>query len=167
MHIDELSAHIEIRQVLMTYCRGVDRGDEALLRSVYHEGALDRHGTFNGTGADFAPYIVKAMDGSDVQGQHIIANVYIDLDGDEAKVESYFMAVHPYPGADGRYTLAFVGGRYLDDFALRHGRWAITDRTVVFDWSRDTIAGAEWAAAAAFPHGGRREADPAHGFFRR
>ena len=167
MHIDELSAHIEIRQVLMTYCRGVDRGDEALIASVYHEGALDKHGSFQGTGADFAPYIVNSMDQSPIQGQHIINNVYIDFDGDEAKVESYFIALHPYPGADGQYTLAFVGGRYLDDFAFRHGRWAITDRSVVFDWTRDTLPGDEWAASAVFPQGGRREADPSHAFFQR
>lgn len=41
----EISAHIEIQQVLFRYCRGVDRGDKELLRSVYHPGATDNHGS--------------------------------------------------------------------------------------------------------------------------
>ncbi|MDB5446065.1 MAG: hypothetical protein JWQ97_1382, partial [Phenylobacterium sp.] len=35
MGLEELAAHIEIQQVLYRYCRGVDRGDVALLASVY------------------------------------------------------------------------------------------------------------------------------------
>ena len=43
-------------------------------------------------------------------------------------------------------------------------RPAITDRTVVFDWTRATIEGQEWAAAA-LPAGARGAADPSANFF--
>ena len=35
----------EIHEVLMRYCRGIDRCDAELLHSVYHPDATDDHGT--------------------------------------------------------------------------------------------------------------------------
>ncbi len=40
----------EIHEVMMRYCRAIDRMDEELLRSVYHPDAIDNHGLFNGAG---------------------------------------------------------------------------------------------------------------------
>ena len=36
----------EIHEVLMRYCRGIDRCDAELLHSVYHPDATDDHGLF-------------------------------------------------------------------------------------------------------------------------
>ena len=138
LDVDDLLAHAAIQQVLMRYCRGVDRGDLALLQSVYHDGAIDRHGQFDGLGVDFAAGLVKSMDAAGTVGQHHITNVLIELDGREANVESYFLALHPAPSEGDAARLAFVGGRYLDRFSCRDGRWAIADRTVILDWSRRT-----------------------------
>jgi len=41
VNLEALSAHLEIRQALANYCRGVDRKDVALLKSVYHDDATD------------------------------------------------------------------------------------------------------------------------------
>jgi hypothetical protein len=169
VEITELLARTEIHQVLMRYCRGVDRGDLDLLRSVYHPGAIDRHGAFTGTGEDFATMLVASMDAAGGVGQHHITNVLIELtaDGAGAEVESYFLAMHPYRLRDSDTAdLALVGGRYLDRFELRDGRWAITERTVVLDWSRATIAGEGWPAGAAFLPGARGGADPSASWFR-
>lgn len=165
MEIDELLARAEIHAVLMRYCRAVDRGDVELLRSVYHDGARDRHGTFDGTGYDFAPYIVSKMDQVDIGGQHQITNVTVELDGTAAKVESYFLAAHPYLGPDAQPRLGLIGGRYLDDFARLDGRWAIAERQVVIDWSRAHLDGTGWPGQTAYPQGGRRDADPSSAFF--
>jgi hypothetical protein len=67
---------------------------------------------------------------------HFISNVLIDVHGDEADVESYHIAVVGRQTEEEGPTQSTIGGRYLDRFALRDGRWAITERTVVFDWSR-------------------------------
>jgi hypothetical protein len=178
MDIETISAHIEIRQVLYRYCRGVDRGDEALLRRVYHPDATDDHGTWKGRGVDFAAYIVASLDRQQGVAQHHITNVLIELDGDAARVESYFVAFHPYPaqtadparedtaagaaagtapGASER--IAFVGGRYLDRFERRGGEWRISDRKVVLDWTREDLPGSGWSAHGQFERGGRRGAD--------
>jgi hypothetical protein len=166
MDIDALIAHTEIRQVLYRYCRGVDRGDEALIRSVYHPDAEDDHGTWQGPGQEFARYIVAALDDVDAPSQHHVTNVLIELDGnDRAAVESYFIAFHPYASTDGGIRHAFVGGRYLDDFERRSGEWRISRRRVVLDWTRSDIAGEAWPAAAAFASGRRRDQDPSAELF--
>ena len=158
--------HIEIQQVLYRYCRAVDRGDEALLRSVYHTGAIDRHGAFDGTGADFAAFLVPLMDQAPRVGQHHITNILIALRDDTADVESYFLALHPLGDpATGEASHVPVTGRYLDRFARRDGAWKIDERTVVLDWSAPPVAWAPWPAHGDYPQGGRRERDPsaAHG----
>jgi 3-phenylpropionate/cinnamic acid dioxygenase small subunit len=66
---------------------------------------------------------------------HFISNIVIDLDGDQADVESYHIAVVIRDEANGQAETR-IGGRYLDKMARRHGRWGIVHRDVVFDWSR-------------------------------
>jgi len=164
---DELADHLAIQQVLYRYCRGVDRGDAALIRSVYHDGAVDAHGSWQGEGRDFAGYVVAAMDGQQQGSQHHITNVLIELQGDEAAVESYFLAYHPYRiDGEAAERLAQVGGRYLDRFQHRDGRWAISRREVVIDWSRGDLPGAAWPGQEGFPRGGRRQQDPSAALFR-
>jgi hypothetical protein len=165
MQLDELAAHLEIQQVLYRYCRGVDRGDLELLRSVYHPDAIDRHGAFEGSGYDFAAGLVPRMDQAPCVGQHHITNALIDLRGETAAVESYFIAYHPLPQEDGGGH-AMVCGRYLDRFERRHRAWLIAEREVVIDLSQRLEPGSAWSGAHAFPRGARREADPSAELFR-
>jgi hypothetical protein len=158
---------LEIHEVLVRYCRAIDRGDPELLASVYHEGAVDRHGQFQFTDArtQFPPVTVPRLDAMRGVAQHHMTNWLIELDGEAAAVESYFIAFQPVPHEDGREVRTFVGGRYLDRFERRDGRWAIVERSVVLDWTRGELGGEEWPAAAGFPAPGRREADPSHELF--
>lgn len=168
MTLEELAAHEAIRQALGRYCRGVDRGDHAMLMSVYHDGAVDNHGRFNGPASEFATLLVESMDASPIPGQHHITNVLIVLDGDVADVESYYVAWHPTPtDRDGEWGLAMVGGRYLDRFENRSGDWRIAHREVLIDWSREPGPAVDWIGAASFPSGARREADPSASLFSR
>ena len=165
MDIDEVTSRAEIMDVLWRYCRGVDRGDVNLLKSVYHPDAIDDHGTYNGPGDGFAEYIVSAMDRPDIVGQHHITNVNFEFDGDVAKVESYYLAFQPVTIEGGPNEIALVGGRYNDIFERRDGKWLISHRRVLGDFSRDRLSGPSWPRATNFPQGARREADPSQGFF--
>ncbi len=49
----------EIYEVLMRYCRAVDRLDKALLATVYSEDAWDSHGLFEGKATDFIEWVMK------------------------------------------------------------------------------------------------------------
>ena len=162
-----LADRLEIHQALMRYCRGIDRGDAELIQSAYHDDGVDRHFESEPVAAaDFARQAVEVVDGWTRITQHHVTNVLIELDGDTAAVESYYLGVQPTPREDGTEALSMIGGRYLDRFERRDGRWAIADRLVVIDWSREELSGEDWALVAQFPQGGRREADPSHGFFK-
>lgn len=158
MDLEDITAGLEIRRILYTYCRGVDRGDAALIANAYHRHGLDHHGAWHGRGSDFAPHIVAALDPAEETGQHHITNVLINRDGDTAKVESYFIALNPMTDeAGGR---AFVTGRYLDRFEKRNGDWKIAERHVAMDSAEPATK--TFPDMASYLTGGGREADPSH-----
>jgi hypothetical protein len=168
MTLEEISAHLEIRQVLATYSRGVDRWDRELLKSVYHPDATDTHTVFNGSGHGFAEFIVETCRRMNGPSQHHLTNIYIELHGDAANVETYYIAYHgstdPETGAE---TLLNTGGRYLDRFERRQGEWKIADRLVTIDWSRRSLPGEAWDGAVPFPHALPKPEDPMYALFAR
>ena len=165
MNLQELSDHFEIRQVLYRYSRGVDRGDAELIASVYHPDARDEHGTYSGSGVDFARFIVEKMDGTGVVGQHHLTNILVALDGDRATAETYFMALNPEETTSARASgVRWVTGRYLDQFERRDGSWRIAHRQVVIDWAQADDDGQPWAPLDEFVRGGRGGRDVSSGF---
>jgi len=166
MTIDEISARLEIQDVLFRYCRGVDRGDLEMIRSVYHPDAIDDHGSTASLGHEFAAKLVERLDEARSIGQRHITNVLIELNGGSAKVESYFISFVPDTNpTTGERTISFVNGRYLDRFEKRAEGWKIAHRKVVLDWSEQGGTATPWARIAQFEVGGRREADPSYAFF--
>jgi hypothetical protein len=130
--IRELQDRQSIHDCLMRYSRGVDRLDRELLLSVYHEDAVDDHGVFVGTPRQFVDWVIPMHTATHLSHQHCILNYTIDLDGDVAHTEAYYMFVglnrHGKP-------FAMSGGRYLDRFEKRDGHWAIAARVCVRDWA--------------------------------
>ncbi len=151
-----------IEEVLRQYCRGVDRGDAALIRGVYHPDATDDHGAFKGLGVDFADRVVAAMAERVAATMHNLHQINIrfeDVDQPRrAWTESYFTAVHRVPGEAGGPVLEWFGGRYVDRFERRDGAWKIADRKVVYEWSRIETVAQEYPNDA-FTHGVRGPAD--------
>jgi hypothetical protein len=133
--LKELLDKQEIHEVLMRYCRGIDRCDEELLRSVYHPDATDNHGLFVGKAVDFIPWALKGLE-RDQSTSHCIANELIEVRSDVAWSESYFLAVHRRQEKDGTTIDLTFAGRYVDRFERRQGVWKIADRKVVLDRSR-------------------------------
>lgn len=147
----------EIRDALFRYCRGLDRGDADLMRSAYHEDAIEHHGDFyDGPARSYCDFVVEHLDTVSV-ARHELTNVIIDLDGDTAKAESYFLSIQRM---DGRPDDDFIMGRYLDRFAFRDGHWRITERRVVFDWTIPVTPNGESPYAPSFPVGKRDRTDP-------
>jgi len=120
-----------IHDCLMAYCRAVDRLDRDLLLSVYHPDAVEDHGVFVGSREGFADWVIGYHTRAQHATQHVITNHVCDLDGDVAHCETYYMlAAMNVDGA----PLTLTGGRYIDRFERREGRWAIALRKVVSDW---------------------------------
>jgi hypothetical protein len=132
-----------ITDVILRFCRGVDRKDEELLLTCYHPGARDSHGIFDGPGHEYVVYLRPVLASFDTI-QHVIGNVLIELDGDVAWVESYVTAYHIQTAEDGTPTQLTVSGRYVDRFERRNGEWRIADRQFLADWSRVDPAIQEW-----------------------
>lgn len=131
--ISNMVARQKIYDVLMRYCRAVDRCDLELLRSVYHPGAYDDHGFFKGDAQDFAETLLDTRAHDLKFSMHFVGNVLIEVDGDSATSESYFMATQKR--SEWTDQVQFFCGRYLDIFECRKEQWAIVDRRVVHDWS--------------------------------
>jgi hypothetical protein len=125
----------EIHEVLMRYCRAVDRLDEALLRSVYHPDATDDHGMFSGPASEFVTWVMKFQRENFVNSIHSISNELVEIDGDVAHSESYFTGFHHFR-RDGQDFTRLSCGRYIDRFERRDGAWKIARRIVVNDWGR-------------------------------
>jgi hypothetical protein len=150
-----------IVEVLYRRARAGDRADAELAHSCYHTDATERHGEFEGHAHEFIDVVslTRPTPGAPNQGmQHVVTNVLVDFaDEAHAFVESYYAAWRQMSdGID-----ATIGGRYLDKFEKRDGRWAIAHRDVIFDWSRtDPEAPKFWEKHPATPSlYGRRGAD--------
>jgi len=50
-----------IRDCLYRYCRGIDRADEAALRSAYLPDGTDNHGPYQGSASGFIDWALKAI----------------------------------------------------------------------------------------------------------
>lgn len=156
-----------IAEVLYRRARAGDRADAELAHACYHPGATERHGAFDGEAARFIDEVSWTRPRPDspvIAMQHVITNILAHFPGpDAAFVESYHVAhCQMSDGAD-----ATIGGRYLDRFERRDGRWAIAHRDVIFDWSRvEPQTETFWAThpAADFLFGKRGETDPLYAY---
>lgn len=128
----ELKDRSDIHECLMTYSRAVDRLDRALLLSVYHDDAVDDHGVFVGGPVAFADWVIDMHTRLHLSHQHCQFNSTIDLDGDVAHCETYYMFVGMNRTGE---PLTMSGGRYLDRLEKRDGLWKIAERVCVRDWA--------------------------------
>lgn len=125
---DMLDKH-EIRECLNNYSRGVDRFDRELLLSVYHPDAIDDHGVGVMNREQFVDWVFKMHTERQERHVHSLLNSTIDLDGDTAHVETYFL----YLGVDRAKPNRMNVGRYLDRMERRDGRWAIAARVCLVE----------------------------------
>ena len=90
--IQELLDKEAIRDALVRYCRGVDRGDADLICSAYHPDAEDDHGFSRFTGETVGPVLVERLRiRSPRVYMHHITNQLIELQSpDRAASETYF-----------------------------------------------------------------------------
>lgn len=164
--LERLAARAEIQDLLFRYCRGIDRADADLVRSVYHPGATDDHGVFSGDAHEFAEFVIPMLTAEYTVTQHQLSNMLIDIDDDlqAARAETYFTAYHRERASEGARRMVVFGGRYLDRLEHRDGRWGIVERVVAHDWS-DAYDLELYPAIDSFAQGAHGDADPSAGLF--
>jgi hypothetical protein len=135
--LTELLDREGIRDCIYRYCRGIDRADEAALRSSYWPDAHDRHGAYDGPVEGFFTW-VKSVWQTGPRNIHQVSNILIEFrDDSHAAVETFFNALQRGPGAGGVVRQVHMAGRYCDLFEKRDSEWRVLARTVVFDWVDD------------------------------
>src|SRR5262249_46644587 len=131
MDIQTLLARAEILDCVHRYARGMDRLDGELARSAYHDDAFEDHGGFVGQVDDFIAWTL-AYQARFARHQHYVTNHSVEVEGDTAHAETYYLFIATEQDPDAPLT-AF-GGRYVDRFERRGGRWAIAARVLVVEW---------------------------------
>jgi hypothetical protein len=155
LQIQQLLDKQAITEMITTYARALDRFDEDLLRSVFHPDSQHAHGFVGpssdpslpstpGEPGDFVAYAYDVLR-THTRTHHLLGNIFIDLDDDNAYTETYFSAYHRMrakgdplaaPNAYDTEMDFLVGGRYIDRFQKREGVWKISHRTGLTDWVR-------------------------------
>ncbi len=119
-----------LEELCAAYARGVDRADPELLASLFHPDSTVVSGIVNGSGADFARQICDFVTKNLERCFHSVSNNWFEVAGDTAVGETYVLAMMTADGQD-----IMTGGRYIDSFQRRDGRWKFSSRTFVMDWS--------------------------------
>jgi hypothetical protein len=123
----------QIQEVLMRYCHGADRRDIPLVLSTFHDDATDNHIGVDERAVDRFPRTLGQSKSK--WTMHSISNIFIQVEGDVAHSQTYFIARHRFDHGDGEVDW-ILGGRYLDRHERRAGEWRIARRTVISDWER-------------------------------
>jgi len=161
--LDQLLSEAAIRRVLARYCRGIDRMDEALVRSCYHPGAVDSHGNFEGPVEEFVPWALSMVERYTMT-MHFLGTILIEptADPDVAHSEAYALAYHRREGGRDHHNLV-AGFRYVDRFERRAvgdggPEWRIAKRVAVSEWIRRDPPEGWWPIGDDFLTG-RRDRD--------
>jgi hypothetical protein len=155
-----------IRDVVLRYCRGIDRMDRDLVRSCYHADAVDSHGSFTGTVDEFLDWVWRVL-GRYTSTMHLVGNLLVERNGDgHARVETYGIAFHRTDGGDAAGNLV-TGFRFVDDFAHRSvdggpASWRIASRVAITDWVRVDRPDDQWPIPPGMLTGRRDHDDPVY-----
>jgi len=141
----ELADREAIKDVLMRYCRGVDRLEDALIRDAYWPDAHDDHLEFSGNVEEFLAYAKPNLQAMRY-AQHLLGNILICIDGNKADVETYYQGYQSVPDEAGYRRDIIAAGRYLDTFEKRNDEWRILRRFVLVDWFREYTDSGDWEA---------------------
>lgn len=148
----ELAARDCLRRLVETYSRACDRRDFVLLRSLYHDDALEEHGAmFTGSPDDYVVWVETALANWE-NTAHYVTNALFEVRGDTAEGEIYKLNYHRT--LDGTEDI-ITGSRSLDRFARRNGEWRFLGRCVTLDFAtrRPAAREAYQNFAAASPPG--------------
>ena len=165
--LQELLDKNAIRELVHLYCRAADRHDHELMRSLYHDDAIDDHGSFfKGLAMDFIDKLPEIQAPMEIL-HHNVTTHNIELAGDKAEGETYILAFHKVATPTGSFDL-LIGGRYFDKYEKRNGLWKFSHRAVVADWANlhdPSIVNLANPVIEGSHIGKPGRADPSYGFF--
>jgi hypothetical protein len=130
----DVVARQEILNLSYRYARAQDRLDAKAHRSVFFDDAWLDYGFYVGGPDEFVAFAQGALKDMEVT-QHLQGQIDIEIQGDTAFGEVYYIAYHRIT-RDGKPADLIVAGRYIDRYECRQGVWKIAFRSELVDWSR-------------------------------
>lgn len=122
-----------LHELEMAYCRGVDRRDPDLLRSIFFEDAIEEHGEmYRGSAMAFVDWVFSDFIGKYELTTHYVLNEWYKVNGDSAEGETHRISHHRVRHPDQIETVAAC--RTFNRYECRNGVWKIAYRGVVRDW---------------------------------
>jgi len=144
----------QIREVIARYCRAIDRAMVDDAKRVYFEDATEDHGVYRGLAQEFVSFLTGLLTDEYI-GHHCLGQTLIDLEGDTARCETYFVCGMAWNQPGSALEFADVRGRYIDTMDRRNGEWRIESRVAVLDITQQRSMDPEWDIAAEFIRGRR------------
>ena len=129
--LEKLADKQEIMECLTRFSRGMDRFDRDVYLSAFHADAEMAAGPFVGSAVDCWDWAVPMHEAYQIATHHSLLNVTIDLDGDVAHSECYYIFV----ARNRDESVWLAGGRYIDRLERRNGEWKIALRTNAIEWA--------------------------------
>jgi len=145
----------QIREVVARYCRGVDRFEEELAKSIYLPRSTEDHGVYLGDGRKMIDFLRYLKD-TDYVGHHSLGQSLVELNGDTANCETYFVCgIAQTYDKDTHKSFVDLRGRYLDTLERVPGGWQVANRVAVMDLTYQRPLDPAWNIAQAFIQGKR------------
>ena len=119
-----------IHEIVLRYCRALDRLDFELLRSCYHDDAINHYTGFDGDREAFIAWVRPSLEGFGAT-VHMIGNHLVEIDGDVARSEAYGVSYNLAHPANPASRNLLSGFRHVDRFERRDGEWRIAERSAV------------------------------------
>ena len=140
MTVEEAADRMALQHLVTTYGHGIDRRDYALLRTLYHDDAVDDHSPYYcGPAAGYVDWLPTMMANWRATS-HVMVNMLFLIDG--AQAEGVVSARTWHLTADGaRVFIAW--GRYADRYEKRDGIWRFAHRFFVLDATEERAANAD------------------------
>ncbi len=128
--LERLADEMDIRDCLTRFSRGMDRFDRETYRSAFHPDAETAAGPFVGNAWDCYEWAMPMHEVGQILTHHDLLNITIDIDGDTAHSETYYLFV----ARNCDESVWMAGGRYVDRLERRAGEWKIALRTNFIEW---------------------------------
>jgi ketosteroid isomerase-like protein len=134
---DELSVLVDkqtIRDVVHRYGYALDNRDWALLRTCFVPDVVGHYGGDPLRGYEALEQLCRTTLTPLSASQHLIGNVLVTVDGNDATCSCYLQAQHVRQGAPGGDHFLYAG-RYSDRLTRTSDGWRIAERTLSAMWT--------------------------------
>lgn len=130
--LSAIADRLAIEDVLLRYSTAIDTKDFDLLDQVFTpDGIADytASGGIRGGLDEVKPWLAAAL-GIFTVVQHLVTNVRVEVDGDEATSLCYLFNPLGWTREDGRVEMMYCGGGYRDRLVRTPAGWRIRERVI-------------------------------------